>query len=164
MADGARPDGPLSVLGLSVIAATVAVDQGAKAIAEATLPFGEPQPLLPILALYRIHNPGIAFSMLTRLGGAGLVVMTFAIVAVVLAFWWRAADGGRVAAVGYALIVGGAVGNLLDRLVYGQVVDFLLFHIGDLTFFVFNLADAALTFGPLLLLAAYAWPRRQGAA
>ena len=75
------------------------------------------------------------------------------------------ADGGGrrpLGAVGYALILGGAIGNLIDRIVHGYVVDFLLLHIGDWTLFVFNLADAALTLGPALLLVVYLWPWRAG--
>jgi signal peptidase II len=155
-----RPDGPLSVLGLSVVAATVAIDQVAKYAAEASLPIGQPVELLPILDLYRIHNTGIAFSMLSRFGGVPLTLLTVAITIIVLAFWWRTRDGGRLAAVGFALIVGCAVGNLIDRLRFGHVVDFLLLHIGDWTLFVFNLADAGLTLGPILLLVAYVWPTR----
>lgn len=153
-----RPDSPLSVVGLSVIAATVVVDQAAKYIAEASLPFGQPVELLPILDLYRIYNTGIAFSMLSRFGGLPLTLLTVAITIIVLAFWWRSRDGGRLAAVGFALIVGGAIGNLMDRLRFGYVVDFLLLHIGDWTLFVFNLADTALTAGPVLLLIAYLRP------
>lgn len=155
-----RPEGPLSFLGLSVVAATVVIDQATKYVAEASLPFGEPVALLPILDLYRIYNTGIAFSMLSRFGGLPLTLLTVAITIIVLAFWWRSRDGGRLAAVGFALIVGGAVGNLIDRLRFGHVVDFLLLHIGDWTLFVFNLADAALTLGPILLLVAYMWPTR----
>jgi signal peptidase II len=157
----ARPDGPLSPLGLGVVAATIAVDQAAKVVAEARLPFAEPIEVLPILSLYRVHNPGIAFSMLAGLGGLGLIAMTLIIAGIVLAFWWRARDGGRLASVGYALILGGALGNLVDRLLHGHVVDFLLLHAGTWTMFVFNLADTALTIGPLLLLFTYLWPRRE---
>jgi len=98
--------------------------------------------------------------MLSRFGGVPLTLLTVAITIIVLAFWWRTRDGGRLAAVGFALIVGGAVGNLIDRLRFGHVVDFLLLHIGDWTLFVFNLADAGLTLGPILLLVAYVWPTR----
>lgn len=159
--DGAilrRPAGPLSILGLSVVAATVVIDQATKYAAEASLPIGQPVEILPILDLYRIHNTGIAFSMLSRFGGLPLTLLTVAITIIVIAFWWRSRDGGRLAALGFALIVGGAIGNLIDRLRFGYVVDFLLLHVGDWTLFVFNLADTALTLGPILLLVAYAWP------
>ena len=116
--------------------------------------------MLPILDLYRVHNTGIAFSLLAGYGGLALIALTLAISVGVLIFWWRADEGGRLAAIGYGLIVGGALGNLVDRIFRGHVVDFLLLHLGDWTLFVFNLADAALTLGPIVLLLVFYWPRR----
>ncbi|MEQ8695979.1 MAG: signal peptidase II [Bauldia litoralis] len=162
MPDPRRPDGPLSRLGLSVIAATLIVDQATKFIAEAELPFGVTIDLLPFLSLHRVHNPGIAFSFLADYGVWALVGLTLAITVVVTVFWSQAMDGGKWATVGYGLIIGGAVGNLIDRIVHGHVIDFLLLHFGDWTLFVFNLADAALTVGPALLLVVYLWPGPRG--
>jgi signal peptidase II len=153
-----KPDGPLSALGISVVAATVAIDQATKLLAERSLDYGQPIDLLPILSLYRVHNTGIAFSLLSGFGGIGLIALTLAVTAVVLAIWHRTADGGRLAAAGYALIIGGALGNLADRFLYGHVVDFLFLHLGERPLFVFNLADAALTLGPALLILVYLMP------
>ncbi len=153
-----KPAGPLTAFGASLVVAVVAIDQVSKWIAETRLPFGEAIDLLPILSLFRIYNTGIAFSFLSGLGPAFLIAMTAAISAVVVVFWVRAHDGGRLAAAGFALILGGAVGNLIDRLRFGYVIDFLLLHIGERTLFVFNLADAALTMGPVLLILAYLFP------
>ena len=156
---GARPPGPLSALGIGVTVATLAVDQGSKLLAESNLPFGETIDVLPILALHRVYNTGIAFSMLDFAGGLPLILMALAITVVVIGFWWTATEGGWMAAAGFALILGGALGNLIDRVLYGHVIDFLLLHLGETVLFVFNLADAALTAGPILLLLAYLWPR-----
>jgi signal peptidase II len=150
-----RPDRPLSFIGLSVIGLTIVVDQIAKLVAERTLPFEQPIDLLPILSLYRVYNTGIAFSLLSGFGDLGLILLTLAITIVVLVFWQRSEEGGRFAAIGYALIIGGALGNLVDRIAYGHVVDFLYLHLGDRSLFVFNLADVALTIGPILLVAIY---------
>jgi signal peptidase II len=152
------PDGPLSLLGIGVVVSVVVVDQVAKALAEATLPFAQAIDVLPFLALYRVHNTGIAFSMLAGSGVAVMTVLVLVVSAIVVAFWLRSHDGGRIAALGFALILGGALGNLVDRLRFGHVVDFLLLHIGERALFVFNLADAALTLGPVLLLTVYLWP------
>jgi signal peptidase II len=162
MADplAARPPGPLSALGILVTVATLLVDQIAKLVAEAQLPFGETIDVLPILALHRTYNTGIAFSMLDFAGGLPLIVLSLAIIAVVVAFWWKATEGGWIVATGFALILGGALGNLVDRVVHGHVIDFLLLHFGETVLFVFNLADAALTVGPVLLLLVYLRPRR----
>ena len=163
MAEARRPDGPFSWLGLGVVAATVIIDQASKQWAEAALPEREAIDVLPVLSLYRVHNPGIAFSFLAGFGSLPLIAVTVAITGIVLFFWRTAEDGGRWATVGYALIIGGALGNLVDRILHGHVVDFLLLHLGDWTLFVFNLADAALTLGPAMLILVYLWPRGGGA-
>ena len=152
-----RPVGPLSGLGLGVTAAVVAVDQLTKVVAEAKLPLGAAIDIIPVLSLYRVHNTGIAFSMFAG-SGVALIALMIAVSAVVIVLWLRSHDGGQLAAAGFALILGGAIGNLIDRLRFGYVVDFLLLHIGGWTLFVFNLADAALTLGPVLLLIVYMWP------
>jgi signal peptidase II len=144
--------GPLSFFGIGIVAATVILDQLAKWMAESALPFGEPIPLLPILTLFRTYNTGIAFSFLAGLSSAALIVFTAAISVVVLVVWWRSKEQSRLVALGYALIVGGALGNLVDRIVHGHVIDFLLLHLGGRTLFVFNLADVALSIGPALLI------------
>ena len=154
----ARPAGPLSAFGLAIIVAVVVIDQVSKAIAEAGLPIGETIDVLPILTLYRVYNTGIAFSFLAGLGPNVLIGVTVAVSAIVVVFWARARDGGLIATAGFAFILGGALGNLIDRLRFGYVIDFLLLHVGDRTLFVFNLADAALTLGPLLLILAYMFP------
>ncbi len=155
-----RPEGPLSLVGLGVAIVVVLLDQIVKLAATAWLPAGEPIDVLPILTLYRVENTGIAFSFLSNSGGV-LVAATLAITVAMVVFWLRTQDGGRLAAIGFACILGGALGNLIDRVRLGHVVDFLLLHFGDRVLFVFNLADAALTLGPALLLFVYAFPPKQ---
>ncbi len=155
-----RPDGPLSALGLVIVIAVVVIDQVAKLAASAWLPAGTPIDILPILTLYRVENTGIAFSFLSG-SGMPLIVMTLVIIVVVGGFWVRSTDGGRLAAAGFALIVGGAFGNLIDRVRLGSVVDFLLLHFGERTLFVFNVADVALTLGPALLIVTFLFPARE---
>lgn len=150
----APPAGPLSPLGLTVTIAVVILDQLAKLWATSSLVPGQPIDLLPILTLYRVENTGIAFSILAG-SGAMLTAFTVAITIGVIGFWARSREGGWLAAAGFAAILGGALGNLIDRLRLGHVVDFLLLHFGERTLFVFNLADAALTVGPILLFLVY---------
>ncbi len=154
-----RPPGPLSAFGLGIAASVVIVDQIAKLIVQANLPEGQAIPVLPILTLLNVRNTGIAFSMFAG-SGVGLVLLPLAVTAIVLVFWARNREGGRLAAAGFALILGGAIGNLIDRVRLGYVIDFLLLHFGDWTLFVFNLADAALTIGPAMLLLVYLWPAK----
>lgn len=153
-----RPGGPLSGLGILIVIAVVAIDQIAKLVAEARLPLGEAIDLLPILTLYRVHNTGIAFSMFAASGSLTMILVMLAISAVVLGLWVTTRDGGRLATIAYALILGGAIGNLVDRVRLGEVIDFLLLHFGERTLFVFNLADAALTLGAALLVLLHLFP------
>ncbi len=146
-----RPPGPLSALGLSIIALVLVLDQASKAIAEAKLDYQQFIDVLPVLALFRVHNTGIAFSFAHGFDSLLLVGGTAAITIAVLWLWSTAKDGGRLVAIGFALITGGALGNLIDRVRFGHVVDFLYLHLGERGFFVFNIADVALTLGPVLL-------------
>jgi signal peptidase II len=154
-----RPSGPLSWPGLVTVFAVIAVDQATKLWATAALAADRAIDLLPILALLRVENTGIAFSIFAG-SGVPLVLVTLIVTAAVIAFWLTARDGGQIASAGFALILGGALGNLIDRVRLGYVIDFLWLHFGDRTLFVFNLADAALTLGPVLLLVTYLWPAR----
>ncbi len=155
------PAGPLSLLGATVVVLTVIADQAAKLTAQALLPPRQPVELVPgLLTLFRVENTGIAFSFLSG-GGLPLIALTVVIAIVVAWFWMRATEGGRLAAIGFALILGGAIGNLADRVRLGSVVDFLYLHLGDRPLFVFNLADAALTLGPILLVLAYLLPAKE---
>lgn len=146
-----RPPGPLSRFGLAIIIAVVALDQIAKLIAEAHLDEGQPIALLPILSLLRVYNTGIAFSLGHGFDSLILVAGTAVITLGVFYVWMTAREGGYLVAAGFALVAGGALGNLIDRVRLGHVVDFLYFHLGDRGFFIFNIADVALTLGPILL-------------
>ncbi len=103
--------------------------------------------MLPFLALYRTYNTGIAFSMFAWVGDRGLIVLSLAVIAFVL-YLARASDPRQVfARIGFALIIGGALGNLIDRAIYGHVIDYILFHTPVWSFAVFNLADAFISVG-----------------
>ncbi len=157
-----RPPGPLSALGLSIIALVLVIDQASKAIAEAKLDYQQFIDVLPILALFRVHNTGIAFSFAHGFDSLLLVGGTAAITIAVLWLWSTAKDGGQLVAIGFALITGGALGNLIDRVRFGHVVDFLYLHLGNRGFFVFNIADVALTLGPVLLAWHYLLGSKKG--
>lgn len=110
--------------------------------------------LLPIFDLRWVENRGVSMGMLTAdtdLGRWLLVAMTAGI-AIFVAIWlWR--EPKRADAVALSMILGGALGNIVDRVRYGYVVDFLDLHFGEWRpFLIFNVADAAITIGVLLLL------------
>ncbi len=110
-------------------------------------------PLLPFLDLALRYNRGVSFSLLSQDGALGAAVLTsFSLgVAVVLAIWlWRTPS--KLTAAGLGLIIGGALGNAADRAAYGAVVDFLDLHAFGRHFFVFNVADAAISAGVALLV------------
>lgn len=137
------------------------VDQLVKQIVELQIDFQDFIGLLPFLALYRAHNTGIAFSLGDRIGSLVLIAATLAVTALVLGLWRNATEGGRLATIGFALIIGGALGNLIDRVWHGYVIDFLFLHWGERGFFIFNLADVALTIGPVILAWVYLLHRRK---
>jgi signal peptidase II len=142
---------------LGAIAAIVAIalDQLSKyfvthGFADGALSAG---PLMPFLHLALRYNRGVSFSLLTQNGALGAALLTAfsLLVSAFLAAWlWRAKT--RLTGVGLGLIIGGALGNAADRAAYGAVVDFLDLHALGYRFFVFNLADAAISAGVALLI------------
>ena len=143
-------------IGLSVAALIFLVDQLVKWVV--TYPLQLPHRLtieiLPFFTLRWLKNTGVSMGLLnagSELGRWLLVALTCAI-AVFVAFWmWR--EKRRDDAVALSLVLGGALGNILDRIRLGYVVDYADLHFGDIhPFLVFNVADAAITIGVLLLL------------
>jgi signal peptidase II len=143
-------------------AAAVVLDQWIKALVEARLVLEEPIPLLPFLALYRTYNTGIAFSMFSSFGDGALVLLALVVIGFVLYLAAGTRPEQVLARTGFAMVVGGAVGNLIDRVAYGHVIDYILFHTPLFTFAVFNLADALITAGACLVVAQefFSWRRR----
>lgn len=141
----------LTPYALLVIVA-MAVDQWIKYLVETGLPFQEKIDLLPFLGLFRTYNTGIAFSMLSSFGDTGLIVVSLLVSAFVIFLATRTEPGQVLARAGFALIVGGALGNLIDRSVYGHVIDYILFHTPSWSFAVFNLADAFISVGAVLVI------------
>lgn len=144
--------------GLMLAAAIFALDQLMKYLVTGPIGLiveGQSIELLPIFNLTLVHNDGVSLGMLTAESNAmrwGLVAMTGAISLFVGVWLWREANRIDVLALG--MVLGGAVGNLLDRVRFGHVVDYADLHFGDYRpFLVFNVADAAITIGVLILLA-----------
>ena len=145
--------GSLAFLWLS--AAIVALDQLSKFAIERGLALYQSLTVLPVLEITRLHNAGAAFSFLANAAGwqrwlfTGLAL----IVSIVLALWLaRIERGSKVLACAVALILGGAVGNVIDRLRLGHVIDFIYAHWGQHYFPAFNIADSSICVGAALLL------------
>ena len=136
----------------TAIGLIVAADRLIKILVERSMSYQETIDLLPFFALFRTHNQGIAFSMLWGLGPLPLIAISLGVIAFVL-WLWRSSPADRIVAhIGFALVIGGAVGNLIDRAMYGYVIDYFLFHTPVWSFAVFNLADAAITIGAGLII------------
>lgn len=116
--------------------------------------------LLPVLNLTMVWNRGVTFGLLNGAGSWGYLALAAVALAVVIALgvWLRRAESA-VVAVALGAIAGGAIGNVIDRLRFGAVVDFIDAHIGDWHWYVFNLADSAIVCGVIALLLE-SWFRR----
>ncbi len=143
------------VLGGIVALGVVLVDQSAKitVLSRSAQLTADPTPLTPFLDLSLRWNRGISFSLFARDSASAetaLVALTLA--ATALLAWWLRRSRTGLAAVGLGLIIGGALGNAIDRIIHGAVVDYLDLHAFGRHFFVFNLADAAINIGVVLLM------------
>lgn len=138
---------------LWVSVAVVVLDQVTKTAILAALSPGGELPLTPFFSLVLTFNTGAAFSFLAAASGwQRWLFAAIAIAASALIVWLLKRGGSAWYCLGLALILGGAIGNLWDRLVLGQVVDFLLFHYARWSYPAFNVADSAITVGAALLI------------
>jgi signal peptidase II len=150
---------------LFVTAAVIALDLATKAWVAAVFREGQEWPVTSFFSLVLAYNSGAAFSFLA--GAAGWQRWFFAGIAVTASaflVWMLRRGGSRVLCTGLALILGGALGNLWDRLVIGRVTDFLLFHYAGWSWPAFNVADSAITVGAALLILDSFRDRPSGAA
>jgi signal peptidase II len=146
--------GPLSLPGLIVAALSVAVDQASKLWLLYVYDLGSrgSVPLMPYFDLVLVENKGISYGLFPQEGLIGqLVLLGVKVIAVLLLWAWLAQSTSRLVAVSLGLIIGGAVGNAIDRIAHGAVVDFVFFHLTTASFqfnwYVFNLADVAIVAG-----------------
>ena len=150
---------------LVLSATVVAADQLAKALLIATFHPGQERVVTPFFSLVLTFNTGAAFSFLRDAGDwARYLISGVAVAASILIVWLLRRGGDRWYCAGLALILGGALGNLWDRLTLGQVVDFLLFHWKHWYYPAFNVADSAITVGAALLIIDSLRPRRKDRA
>jgi signal peptidase II len=143
------------VLGGVIALAVVLVDQIAKiaVLSRSDQLTADSTPLTPFLDLSLRWNRGISFSLFARDSASAetaLVALTLA--ATALLSWWLSRSRTGMPAVGLGLIIGGALGNGIDRIIHGAVVDYLDLHAFGRHLFVFNLADAAINIGVVLLM------------
>ena len=148
----------LSATGLRwlwLVLVVIAVDFASKQWVLDNLALHETMPVMPFFNLFHAHNYGAAFSFLADKGGwqrwffAGIAI---AIVVALLVMMYRTAASQKLNNIAYALIIGGALGNLFDRAWHGFVVDFIDFCIGGWHFATFNIADCGICVGAALIV------------
>lgn len=144
----------LKWLWLSLLA--LILDQASKLAVDGSMQLYQSIRIMPYFNLTYVHNTGAAFSFLSEAGGwqrwffAGLAL----VISIVIAIWLsRLKRHETLLAMALALVLGGAIGNLIDRLIYGYVIDFLDVYYQDWHWPAFNIADSAITLGVILMLA-----------
>jgi signal peptidase II len=144
--------------GLAAASLALILDQGSKMLMLYGLGFkdmhaGDNVPVLPFFNLVMVWNPGVSYGLFPASGPEGTALLAlFSVVAVACLGWWLWISDRQALSVGLGLVIGGALGNLIDRLIYGQVADFFHFYGRGYDWYVFNVADAAITFGVIALL------------
>jgi signal peptidase II len=150
------PSEPGKARYLLLALAVLALDQWTKWWVEVTLDLYEVVRVVPGLNLTRIENTGIAFGLFPAGGSvwgtALLMALGFGALTIVSIFFWRARRSERWLLAGLGLVMGGAVGNLVDRAMTGAVTDFVDFYVGSYHWHTFNVADSAISIGIVMLL------------
>jgi len=139
---------------LAIAALIIVADQVTKVAVDKLFAYGERLPLLPVLDLTLLYNRGAAFSFLAGADGWQRWFFTILALGVSGFIVWMLSRHGHQRLFSWALtlILGGALGNVIDRFIHGHVIDFVLVHYGDWFFPAFNLADSAITVGAVLLI------------
>ncbi len=139
---------------LGVALVVIVLDHLTKWWVSATLDFQEAIPVLPFFSLVRVHNTGAAFSFLADAGGwqRWFFIAVGIVATVIIVRLLKRHDHDPRLAFPLALVLGGALGNVIDRVVLGHVVDFLYFHYKSFAWPAFNVADSAITVGAALLI------------
>lgn len=133
----------------------VLLDQASKQLIVASFMLYENQEILPVFNLTLVYNKGAAFSFLSDQPGwqRWFLAGVAAVVTLVMILWLRGLkQHERLTAMALGLIIGGAVGNLIDRVLFGHVIDFLDFHFGQHHWPAFNVADSAISIGVAIML------------
>src|ERR1035441_6003469 len=159
-------DSRLKAYGLSAM--VFAIDRLSKSIVEAHVSPFDVHPVIPgFFDIVHSQNRGVAFGLMNESNSAWrtvvLIAFSAAALLLVAGLLWRASRLDRWTVAGLALVLGGAAGNLFDRILWGRVTDFLEFYIGDLHWPTFNVADSCIVIGSGLLLLELLRPKRQPA-
>jgi len=144
-----------SLTGVVAAALTLVIDQAQKVWTIAFFEGGQTAKVTvsPFFDIVLVWNRGVSYGLFKQDSAAGQwLLIGFALAASMALFLWLAHMQTRLSAVAVGLIIGGALGNAVDRVQYGAVADFFSFHVGAFNWYVFNLADAAIVAGVVGLL------------
>ena len=138
---------------LGLIVAIIALDQWSKWAIKTSFNLYQSKPVIQdLLHFTYVTNDGMAFGLSFPGGKHILLVMTILLTGFIIGFLWKEREGHPLVKYGLALILSGAIGNLIDRFLYGKVVDFLDLMIGDFHWYIFNVADSSVTIGMVLFI------------
>lgn len=139
--------------GIVTIILTLLADQASKFIVDTKLVIDEPIEVCDFFNLVKVWNTGISFSLFNDYGNVGkFALIIFALAVVIFLLRWMYYENNRLKIFGLALIIGGALGNVVDRIRAGAVLDFLDFHYQTVHWPAFNLADSFICIGAFLLI------------
>ena len=136
-----------------IIVAIIALDQWSKWAIKTSFNLYQSKPVIQdLLHFTYVTNDGMAFGLSFPGGKHVLLIMTILLTGFIIGFLWKEKNGHPLVKYGLALILSGAIGNLIDRLLYGKVVDFLDLMIGNFHWYIFNIADSSVTIGMILFI------------
>lgn len=147
------PNSPLKFLWISAL--VIVLDQLAKYWAVTQLPLHQKVNVMPYFNWFLTYNPGAAFSFLADAGGwqRWFFTITTIVISGVIFFWIKKLESNeKMTAISLSLILGGAIGNLIDRVYLGKVVDYVQIMLGTYPWPAFNIADAAISVGAVILI------------
>ena len=138
---------------LGIIFAIIAFDQWSKWLIKSSFSLYQSQPVIEdFFHLTYITNEGMAFGLTLPGGKHVLLILTILLTGFIAGYLWNERNGHPLIKYGLALIFSGAIGNLIDRVIYGKVVDFIDIMIGDFNWYIFNVADTSVTVGMCLFV------------
>lgn len=161
MSDPKKINSALNWIGLSIL--IIVIDQIVKHLAVTYLPFNQAVPITSFFNLALTHNTGAAFSFLANVSWAPWVLGGLALVMSIGILYWlkQTPSSHRWLAISLTLILGGALGNLIDRLHQGYVIDFIQVYYKQWYWPTFNIADSAITIGAIMLAINVIWKAKK---
>ena len=138
---------------IGIIVAIVALDQWSKWMIKTSYNLYQSEPIIEGFFYFTyVTNDGMAFGLSFHGGKTILLIVTLILTGVIMWMLWKEKNSHNLIRYGLTLILAGAIGNMIDRILYGKVVDFLDIMIGSFNWYIFNVADSAVTSGMILFI------------